>query len=87
MVDGEICRWLAHSSSKSSHLFYSKPKSMNDLEAMKTRQIVTEKRKLGIFSLHAWIKHCDCLLHPSYRLDIRKWLVRKADKHVVDARK
>ncbi|GFS49296.1 hypothetical protein TNIN_46771 [Trichonephila inaurata madagascariensis] len=52
---------------------------------MKTTQIVPKNVKLGIYSMHAWIKRFEYLLHISYRLDIKKWLVRKANKLVVDA--
>ncbi|GFW11269.1 hypothetical protein TNCV_3807891 [Trichonephila clavipes] len=45
---------------------------MNDLEALKTRQIVAENGKLGIVSLHTWIKWFESLPHLSYRLDIKK---------------
>ncbi|GFR30567.1 dna-mediated transposase [Trichonephila clavata] len=60
---------------------------MNDLEAMKTRQIVAENVKLGISSLHSWIKCFECLLHISYRLGTKKWFVRRTDRPVVDSRK
>ncbi|GFV71004.1 dna-mediated transposase [Trichonephila clavipes] len=55
--------------------------------ATKTKQIVAKNAKLGISSLHAWIKCFECLLHISYRLGIKKWSVRRADRPVVDARK
>ncbi|GFT07846.1 dna-mediated transposase [Trichonephila clavipes] len=121
MVDEKICSWLAHSSSQNSHVCHSKPSSMNDLEAMETRQIVAENvtqdiradlssfrilaypdpRPLGahpkhpkdkpalldISSLHAWIKCFECLLQISYRLDIKKWFLRKEDRPVVNSRK
>ncbi|GFQ78527.1 uncharacterized protein TNCT_258051 [Trichonephila clavata] len=82
MTDGKICNWQAPSSSQNSH---SKPRSMNDLEAMKTKQIVVENVKLGISSLHAWIKCFEGLLQISYRLDIKKLSVWKVDSSVVDA--
>ncbi|GFU44242.1 hypothetical protein TNCV_2151961 [Trichonephila clavipes] len=41
---------------KNSPNSHSKPSSMNDLEAMKTRQIVAEIVKLGISSLYVWFK-------------------------------
>ncbi|GFT95898.1 hypothetical protein TNCV_312351 [Trichonephila clavipes] len=60
---------------------------MNNLEALKTMQIVMENGKLGISSLHAWIKWFESLPCLSYRLDIKKLSVRKADRLLVDARK
>ncbi|GFU28877.1 hypothetical protein TNCV_470121 [Trichonephila clavipes] len=70
--------------SPNSHL---EPSSMNDLEALKTRQIVAENVKLGISSLHAWFKWFENLPLLSYRLDIKILSVRKADRLLVDARK
>ncbi|GFY61320.1 hypothetical protein TNIN_68121 [Trichonephila inaurata madagascariensis] len=81
---GKNCSWLAHSSSQNSH---SQPSSMNDLEDLEIRQIVAENMKLGISSLHAWIKWFESLLHLSYRLDIKKLSVWKADRLLMDARK
>ncbi|GFY78302.1 hypothetical protein TNIN_328881 [Trichonephila inaurata madagascariensis] len=66
---------------------HSKPSFMNDLEALKIRQIVKENVKLGISSLHAWIKGFESLPHLSYRLDIKQLSMRKADRLLVDARK
>ncbi|GFR31857.1 hypothetical protein TNCT_77841 [Trichonephila clavata] len=60
---------------------------MNDLESMKTRQIVTKDMEPSISSLHACITFFECLLHISYRLDIKKWFVIKTDRHAMDARK
>ncbi|GFY30659.1 hypothetical protein TNCV_3118191 [Trichonephila clavipes] len=63
--------WLAQSSSENSQSCHSKPSSMNGLEAMKIRQVITENAS----SLHGWIKCFECILHISYRLDIKKWSV------------
>ncbi|GFQ92131.1 uncharacterized protein TNCT_540441 [Trichonephila clavata] len=87
MIDGKFFSWLSHSSSQNCHLCLEKPSSMNGLEAMKTRQIVAENVKLGISSLHTSIKCFECILRISYRLGIKKWSVRRADRPVVDARK
>lgn len=87
MIDGKICSWLANSSAQNCHLCHAKPSQMNDIAAMKTRQVDAKNVELGISSLHAWIKCFECLLHISYRLDLKKWSVRKADKPAVDARK
>lgn len=87
MIDGKICSWLAKSSSQNCHLCYATPSLMNNIEAVKTRQVVAENVELGISSLHAWIKCFECLLHISYRMDIKKWSVRNADKAAFSTRK
>ncbi|GFS57157.1 hypothetical protein TNIN_183401 [Trichonephila inaurata madagascariensis] len=88
MVDGKkiVAGWRIPllQTSPNSH---SKPNSMNDLEALKTRQIIAENVKLGISSLHTWIKWFESLPHLSYRLDIKKLSMRKADRLLVDTRK
>ncbi|GFT37781.1 transposable element Tc1 transposase [Trichonephila clavipes] len=81
---GKNCIWPLLKTSSNSH---SKPSFMNDLETLKTRQIVAENGKLGISSLHAWIKWFESLPYLSYRLDIKKLSVRKADRLLVGARK
>ncbi|GFY74231.1 hypothetical protein TNIN_172581 [Trichonephila inaurata madagascariensis] len=60
---------------------------MDDLEALKTRQIVAGNVKLGISTLHYWIKGFESLPHLSYRLDIKKLSMRKANRLLVNARK
>ncbi|GFQ79400.1 uncharacterized protein TNCT_140901 [Trichonephila clavata] len=84
MMDGKICSWLAHSSSKNARFCYSKPSFMNDLEDMKSWKIVAEIVKMGISSLPVWIKYVECLLSISNWMDIKKPLM-KADRPVVDA--
>ncbi|GFY46357.1 hypothetical protein TNIN_148571 [Trichonephila inaurata madagascariensis] len=86
MIDGKkiVAGWRIPflKISPNSHL---KPSSMDDLEALKTRQIVAENVKLSISSLHAWIKWFESL--RTYRLDIKKLFARKADRLLVDASK
>ncbi|GFR18447.1 hypothetical protein TNCT_166011 [Trichonephila clavata] len=60
--------------------FHAKPSTMNDLEAMEASHIVQENVKLDVSSFHAWIKCFECLLHISYRLDIKKWSARKTGR-------
>ncbi|KAK4872369.1 hypothetical protein RN001_014398 [Aquatica leii] len=43
--------------------------------------------QFGISSLHAWIRFFECLLHISYRLDVKKWQSRGEDKVKVESRK
>lgn len=53
---------------------------------MLQRSFNEKNLSLGISSLHAWIKTFECVLHLSYRLEIKKWQIRKTDKEKVDVR-
>jgi len=37
--------------------------------------------------LHAWIRFFECLLHISYRLEVKKWQIRKQGREKVQQRK
>lgn len=87
MIDGKICSWLAKSSSQNCHLCYATPSLMNNIQEVKARQVLAENVEFGVSSLHAWIKCFECLLHISYRMDIKKWSVRNADKAAFNVRK
>jgi hypothetical protein len=38
--------------------------------------------RFGLSTLHAWIRFLECLLHTSYRLEIKEWQVGGDDKQV-----
>ncbi|CAH0553562.1 unnamed protein product [Brassicogethes aeneus] len=86
MVDGKICNAITETSSSICYICGSTPKKMNNLENQK---IVKNPKYycFGLSSLHAWIRCFECLLHISYRLDIRKWQIKKEDKAKCDKRK
>lgn len=75
MIDGKICNVLSKtSSSQTCYICRSTPKSMNITQ---TAQNIEEKYyEFGISSLHGWIRCFECLLHISYRLDIKAWQVK-----------
>lgn len=75
MIDGKICNTLTEtSSSQKCFICGATPSMMNDL----TKEFVANKDNLGfgLSTLHAWIRCFECLLHISYRLNVKKWQLR-----------
>lgn len=77
MIDGKVCNALTEtSSSQKCFICGATPKQMND----ESRDYVAneENFSFGLSTLHAWIRCFECLLHISYRLDVKKWQLRDA---------
>jgi hypothetical protein len=56
-------------------------------EIVKTDVDVTTYR-FGLSTLHEWIRFLECLLHISYRLELRKWQTRgEEDRRKVQNKK
>lgn len=82
MVDGKVCNALTETSSaQKCYICGATPKVMND----ETRDFAANQDNLsfGLSTLHAWIRCFECLLHISYRLDVKKWQLRDASDKVV----
>lgn len=60
---------------------------MNNLKSHKLRDNNEEMYQYGLSSLHAWIRCMECLLHIAYRLEVKKWNCRGADKESINNRK
>lgn len=89
MVDNKICNILTDTSSfMKCYICNASPKQMNDINSVKTRTVKMEHYSFGLSSLHCWIRCFECLLHISYRLDIKCWAIRNKDnKEKIDERK
>lgn len=75
MTDGKICNALTDTTSaQRCYICGATPKTMND--ESKEFPHNPDKLGFGLSTLHAWIRTFECLLHISYRLEIRKWQVR-----------
>ena len=87
MVDGKICNALTETrSSQKCYICGATPKSMND-EATKLPSN-EDHFGFGLSTLHAWIRSFECLLHISYKINVKKWQVTDAqEKAVVKQRK
>lgn len=77
MIDGKVCNALTETSSaQRCYICGATPKLMNN----ETRDFVanTDNLGFGLSTLHAWIRCFECLLHISYRLEVKKWQLRDA---------
>lgn len=81
MIDNKICNILTETkSAMRCYLCGASPKDMNNLDIVEEKKINEEYLSFGISSLHCWIRCFECLLHISYRLNIKIWAV-KNEKH------
>ena len=74
MIDGKICNALTSTSSaQRCYIYRATLKEMNDLVTTKEKQVNFKSFSFGLSTLHVWIQFFQCLLHISYRTDIKKW--------------
>lgn len=89
MIDGKVCN--AITSTKSTlrcYLCGVTSKDINNLDLVKKRKIDESNLRFGLSTLHAWIRLFECLLHLSYKLEIKKWQARSTDdKQITEDRK
>lgn len=77
MIDGKVCNAVTGTaSSQKCYLCGATPKFMNDESREFTPN--SDNFSYGLSTLHAWIRCFECLLHISYRLDVKKWQLRDA---------
>lgn len=88
MVDGKVCNALTNTkSSQTCFICSATPKILKNPNAMLPPDRV-ENYSYGLSTLHAWIRTFEFLLHLSYRLDIKKKIVRDAeDKQMLALKK
>lgn len=86
MIDGKVCNALTDTlSSLRCYLCGLTAKNLND----ENRDYTVDPDKIcfGLSTLHALLRCFECLLHISYRLDVKKWQVRgEEDKMYVQHR-
>lgn len=88
MIDGKIHSIISDTAASVCDICKASPKVMNNLELIKGKHANEEMYKYGLSSLHAWIRSMECLLHISYKLDIKSWQARDDDaKNKVNDRK
>ncbi|KAL0879262.1 hypothetical protein ABMA27_003042 [Loxostege sticticalis] len=78
MINGKVCNALTETSiSLKCYICGATPKQMNDF----SREYTVNRDNLGfgLSTLHAWIRCFECMLHISYRLEIKKWQVKGAE--------
>ena len=89
MIDGKVCNAVASSAStQRCYLCGAKPSDMNNLQALSQREVDRSFLNFGLSPLHARVRFLECVLHISYRLDIRTWQARgKENKKKVSEKK
>lgn len=87
MVDGKVCNSLMSSSSQKCYICNAGPQQFNNLNYIKTLPINPVALNLGLSTLHAYIRFFECLIHISYRLNIKVWRVPKNQKDQFENRK
>lgn len=79
MIDGKVCNAITEtSSSLRCYLCGLTSKQLND-ENKEYTIVDLDKVGFGLSTLHALLRCFECLLHISYRLDIKTWQARGAD--------
>lgn len=88
MVDGKVCNAITETTS-AMRCFMCKAtiSEMNEIDELRTRKVQKDTLKFGLSVLHAYIRFFECLLHISYRLEVKVWKVKKEMKDAVDRRK
>lgn len=77
MLDGKVANALAENpSTQSCYICKTKPKDLNNLSAVLKKPCNITTFAYGLSTLHAHIRFFECILHISYRLDLKTWQVR-----------
>lgn len=87
MIDGKTFGVIAGSSSQICGICKASPKMMNDLHILKHRSSDENMYEYGLSTLHCWIRFFECILHIAYRIPIKKWQIRGADKDIANQTK
>lgn len=87
MVDGKVCNALSGASSMRCYICDATISQLNDLKLQSTKINKPENYRFGLSVLHAYIRFFECLLHISYRLDLKSWKVSPAKRDEFNTRK
>ncbi|GBL89092.1 hypothetical protein AVEN_255229-1 [Araneus ventricosus] len=81
IVDGKVCNAVSSCpSTQTCYLCGAKPNEVNKLPVIPKKEVSKEFLPFGISLLHSWIRLMKCVLHISYRLKIKTWQARGAEK-------
>ena len=80
MIDGKICNAISNSSSMRCYICGATSSQLNNIDKIRTYISNPENYRFGLSPLHAYIRFFECLLHISYRLDLKCWKVAAKDK-------
>lgn len=78
MIDGKVCNALTETTSaQRCFLCGATTSEFNKLELISQKPINEDNYRFGVSSLHAWLRCFECILHLSYKLDVKRWQVRQ----------
>ena len=87
-VDGKVINAAVSNTAQGNcFLCGAKPSEMNIINNFSKKVIDKTPLNYGLSTLHARIRCFECILHIGYRLDIKKWQIREADKNKCFKRK
>ena len=76
MIDGSVCNVVSGTNStQMCYICRATPKMMNS-KLVNSLSPNVEFYKLGLSTLHCWIRSFECLPHIAYRLNVKTWQVR-----------
>lgn len=88
MIDGKVFSILSDSSTQTCGICGATPTTMNKLNEIKALSVRANFYEYGLSTLHAWIRCLECVLHISYKIEIKKWQARsESDKASQNNRK
>lgn len=77
MIDGKVVNAISNNPCpRMCNICQATPKQMNDKQAIARLEPNQNALKFGLSALHAYIRCFECILHISYRLQIKRWDMR-----------
>ena len=77
MIDGKIEHILTDTgSTQVCTLCGAKPSQMNNIDLVKSLKVKKDFLQFDLSPLHSRIRVFECILHISYRIEIKKWQIR-----------
>ena len=89
MLDGKAVNALTDTkSSQNCNLCGAKPSEMNNLEVIRSKFVHQDSLRLGLSSLHCWLRSFEYILHLGYKMENKKFQAKTtAEKESVAKRK
>lgn len=90
ILDGTVLNYITDTKSFfTCPVCGAKPSDFLSIRDFKSKlfQPKPDRIKYGISPLHFWIRLFECILHISYRIDIKHWSIRGNDKEKLKVRK
>ena len=81
MLDGKAVNALTDTnSSQSCNVCGAKPKEMNNLKVIREKPASARSLKLGLSSLHCWIRSFEYILHLGYKMENKTFLAKSVEE-------